>query len=197
MRNRGNETVFLSIGNSSQDITIATNYSAVRLADGFIKIRTLDFDYVNRDLYISLESYGTLEIMQLSGEKVVLTYTDNATVPSDNVYSIPINKVVTESDLAPSSEVQIVNNIIYYERSGNVVTVTFNGFQIDSLAENAGYSGLTFPTCAGAHGTYFSLMDYTSKENVPLRIQGNVLRGGVGGVTNKRVWGTVTYITTD
>ena len=108
-----------------------------------------------------------------------------------------------KDDYTCNSKIDIDSNLVYYYRSGKMVTVVFNGLVISSaVAQNSRIGSLVFPKAIDSYGVYFLMADYNHNNKTSvMRIdnRGYLLAASSADsqseVTAGRYWGTVTYVT--
>lgn len=196
LRQRGGETILLSIGANSQDNTDKRNYVAFRIGAGFNKIVSIQFDYINRDLYIEMDSFGDLYISQINGEVDNLTISSNATIPDSGVYTIDIVDPIAVKDISLTSTGHTSGGTVVAKRNGQVVTVEIDNIKIDDGTDGLNlYSGLPAP--AGVVNAYGSAVDSADfNKTILVQVASGNLRF-YGATANHSYYGSIVYITSD
>ena len=144
LRQRGAEAIILTFGNNTQDTILGTNYRAVRLYGGIggtSKITNLQFDYTNRDLYVTVGGFGALSFSQIGGQKDALTYETGATVPETGVYNISVVDIATLTDLDAATADEPKVWVSAYHSSEAIYKFTVNTSTQTHFLINAGYGG--------------------------------------------------------
>ena len=122
IRARGGENILFALGNTSQDVEVSYGYSAFRvLGSSGYKISAMTYDYANNELYVNLGNYSTLSIIQISGTtKYDLTITSANSIPTTDIYEIPIQNLNSKIDKVTSAT------------AGNLASLDANGNLTDS-----------------------------------------------------------------
>ena len=118
IRTRGGENILFALGNSSQDVAISYGYSAFRVSGtSAYKINAMTYDYANNELYVNLGNYSVLSIIQISGvTKYNLTITSVNSIPTTDIYEIPIQNLNSKIDKVSATQ----NDIAIFDANGGV-----------------------------------------------------------------------------
>lgn len=196
LRQRGGETLLLSLDANNQDINVSNNYMAFRLYKGFSKITRLVFDYVARELYVTVASYGALSISQICGDTDTLELTTNATIPNTNVYTIPIIDATTQSveTIAPTNHGYTTGNIVV-RRNGKIVTVSFTSLLVNANTDGLNmFTGLPMPY-ETVYGSAYLTTDPTKSIHIQvISYAGTGVFRMTGGSAGSSYNGHITYI---
>ena len=197
LRQRGGETILLSIGANWQDNTREENYVAFRIGAGHRKITSMQFDYNNRDLYIVMSPRGELYISQINGEVDNLTISSNATIPDSGVYTIDIVDPTDVESIGLTPTGHTSGGSVVAKRNGQVVTVEIDNVKIDDGTDGLSlYSGLPAP--AGVAETAYGFASDSADFNKTILVQvaSDALRFH-GATANHSYYGSIVYITND